>query len=81
MQPKAVLLTKREVTKLKQLFSGPLGIECLAILNKYFYNVTSYTIGDPHHTSFMEGHRDVIQFLNNCMAFDSEQAIKTEGGS
>jgi len=63
---------------LKKAFSSPIGEKALKILNRLFYSTISYKAGDSHGTAFNEGHRDVMQFINNCVAFDSEHQDSTK---
>lgn len=70
-----------DINKIKKAFTTPIGEKALEVLNRVFYNTISFHIGDPHKTSFNEGHRDVVQFINNCVGFDSEPKDSTKGDS
>jgi len=62
-----------DILTIQKTFGAPQGEKALALLNRLFYNTISYTPGNSHETAFKEGHRDVVQFINNCVAFDGEQ--------
>lgn len=47
---------------------NPAGIKVLEDLSARFYDVASYTPGDPYHTAFKEGQRFVIRSILQQLA-------------
>lgn len=43
--------------------TGPAGQEVLQDLAAKYYDRTSFVAGDPHHTAFREGERNVILYI------------------
>ena len=57
---------------------GPNGEEGLKALRKLFFDVKAYTKGDPYHTSFKEGQRDVVGFMIECQGMkEAADAVET----
>lgn len=44
---------------------NPEGIKVFEYLTSRFYDIQSYYRGDPYHTSFLEGQREVLAFIIN----------------
>ena len=64
---------ERQVGK---LFAMPVADKVWEGLQLLFYHRSSFVKGDPYHTSFKEGQRDVIGFINECMVMVREEAAK-----
>lgn len=47
----------------KTLFKGDLGKKVYDDLRARFYDKASYTKGDPYHTAYVEGQREVIRYI------------------
>lgn len=60
---------ERENSFFRECFKGSDGIKAMAILEELFYDRPSYHQGDPYHTAFREGQRDVVGYI--------KQALKT----
>lgn len=69
-------LIKREVA-LGHLFDSPQGQDALELLAELYYDRPSYVPGDPHHTSFKEGQRDVVGYIKQCINLGGGDAVET----
>lgn len=56
----------------KHTFKEGAGKSVLEYLNKRFYDIGSYTKGDPYHTAYVEGQREVIRFINTILKQNEE---------
>lgn len=48
-------------------FGLPAGQDALKHLKRLFYDRSSFVKGDPYHTAFKEGQRDVIGYIIECV--------------
>lgn len=71
-------ITPKDLRVIKRTFESPQGKQCLQLLNNLFYNVVSFSPDNQAVTAFNEGRRDLVQFINNCVVFDSEHVDSTE---
>ena len=58
-------------------FISPDGSDALKQLKKLFYDRPSYVKGDPYHTAFKEGQRDVVGYIIECIEVLEEAADVT----
>ena len=56
---------QQQVADIKRILHSPDGEKLLKLLTEEFAERTSFTVGDPHSTSFKEGQRNVVLFLND----------------
>lgn len=57
-----LLEARRKAAVIQRAFSSPDGQEALKILTAQFGG-TCYAKGDPHHTAYLEGGRDVLIYI------------------
>ncbi len=57
-------------------FALPSGEEALKHLRRLFYDRGSFVKGDPYHTAFKEGQRDVVGYIIECV--DALEAANNE---
>ena len=57
----------------KHTFQEGSGKSVLNYLRKRFYDIGTYTKGDPYHTAYMEGQREVIRFINSVLEQQNEE--------
>lgn len=53
----------KEDYRVAKCFEGSEGEVGLLILKRLFYDRPSYVQGDPYHTAFREGQRDVVGYI------------------
>lgn len=53
---------------ISEAFKGAHGEKALKILEELFYERPSYTRGEPNHTAFREGQRDVVGYIKEAIA-------------
>lgn len=58
---------------------NPEGIKVFEYLTNRFYDIKSYTRDDPHHTSFLEGQREVLAFVINQIQKANIQGEENDG--
>jgi hypothetical protein len=58
----AMLEVQRKAALIARVFKTPDGQEALKILVKEFGG-SCYAKGDPHHTAYLEGARDVLLYI------------------
>jgi hypothetical protein len=61
------LISEEDVRLLGNYFATVNGIKQREILYKTFGSRLSYTRGEPDHTSFLEGQKSVLQFIDNAV--------------
>lgn len=71
-------MNEEDLLKLGKLMASPLGVECMGILDRYFYNTVSFTPGNTEITAFKEGHRDLIQVLKTATKQFEQQKLRGE---
>lgn len=62
-----VLEARRKAGVVARIFAGPDGQEALEILSQQFEG-SCYAKGDPHHTAYLEGGRDVLIYIRQMIA-------------
>jgi hypothetical protein len=62
----AQLEARRKALVVARVFGTPDGEEALKILIKQFGG-SCYQKGDPHHTAYLEGGRDVLIYIKEMM--------------
>jgi len=66
------LETQRKAAVLKRVFSSPDGQEALQYLIEQFGG-SCYAKGDPYHTAYLEGGRDVLIYIRQMMQYMEKQ--------
>lgn len=51
------------------------GEKVFQLLCQRFYDISSYQRGDPHHTSYVEGQREVMAFIINQINLSQQEPI------
>jgi len=65
-ESKGVLEARRKAGVVARVFQSPDGQEALKILIEQFGG-SCYAKGDPHHTAYLEGGRDVLIYIRELM--------------
>ena len=68
----AQLEVRRKAAVLARVFDSPDGQEALKILIDQFGG-SCYQKGDPHHTAYLEGGRDVLIYIKELMNSTKEK--------
>lgn len=63
---KGILEARRKAGVVARVFAGPDGQEALQILIDQFGG-TCYCKGDPYHTAYLEGGRDVLIYIRQMI--------------
>lgn len=61
-----LLEVRRKAQAVRRVFSSPDGKEALDILIAQFGG-SCYSKGDPHHTAYLEGGRDVLIYIRQLI--------------
>lgn len=59
--------------QIETCFATPSGVEALAILDRLFFNISTYEQGDSYHTTYKSGCRDVVGFIHSCIETQREE--------
>lgn len=63
---------RRKAATVSRVFSSPEGQEALKILIDQFGG-SCYAKGDPYHTSYLEGARDVLVYIKELMEHNAKE--------
>jgi len=63
---------RRRAMVVSRVFGSPDGQEALKIMAQLFGG-SCYAKGDPYHTAYLEGARDVLLYIQQCTSLTSKE--------